>query len=194
MTVPSVKGIQPIVDDLRRLLETGELTREELGARLTPKDLAILESKIGPATWVPIDTYRRALDVLISIEAQGDTEGYLFRRGWRVARSLHKVGLYCQFDAKSEKWGMNVGKLIVTLGPALFNFTEWKFELEPGTPPRAFKIIVSDADQFPDCLRFTAHGFIAYLAQSAASLTLRVTSERLPDGRILFAAKADGED
>jgi len=36
MAVPSVKGIQPIVDDLRRLLETGELTREELEARLTP--------------------------------------------------------------------------------------------------------------------------------------------------------------
>jgi len=26
----------------------GELTREELEARLTPNDLAILESKIGP--------------------------------------------------------------------------------------------------------------------------------------------------
>lgn len=46
----------------------------------------------------------------------------------------------------------------------------------------------------PDRSRFTAHGSIAYLAQSAARLTVRVRSERLPDGRILFAAHAGGED
>ena len=193
MTVPSVKGIQPIVADIRRLLDTGQLTREQLEAQLTPDDLAILESKIGPATWVPIDTYRRALDVLVSIEAHGDPEGYLFRRGWRVARRLHEVGLYCQFDATVGKWGMRVGQLIATLGPALFNFTEWKFELDPGIPARAFKVIVSDAAQFPDCVRFTAQGFIAYLAHSAAGLELRVTSQRMPDGRIIFAANADDQ-
>jgi len=49
--------------------------------QLAPDDLIILESKIGPATWVPMDTYRRVVDLLVSIEAHGDIEGYLFQRG-----------------------------------------------------------------------------------------------------------------
>jgi len=193
MTVPSVKGIQPIVDDLQRLLGTGQLTRKQLEAQLTAADLAILESKVGPATWVPMDTYRRALDLLISIEAQGDPEGYLFRRGWSVAERLRKVGLYCQFDATTEKWGMRVGKLMVTLAPVLFNFTQWKFELDPRIPPRGFRVIVSDAVHFPDNARFLAQGFIAYLAHSAARLMLRVTSQRITNGCIIFHATADDE-
>jgi len=193
MTVPSIKGIQSIVEDLERLLHTAQLRQEELEAQLTPDDLTLLDSKIGPATWVPIDTYRRMVDVLISIEAQGDTEGYLFQRGWRAAERLHQSGLYSQFDAKLERWGMRVGKLIVTLGPAMYNFTEWKFELEPGTPVRAFRITVSNAAQFPDCARFTAHGFIAYLAHSATGLTVQVASERTTDGRIIFAGSTEDQ-
>jgi hypothetical protein len=131
MTVPSIKGtgFQSAVDDIRRLLDSRQLTREELEAQLTPDDLLILESKIGPFTWVPVDTYARVVDVLIAIEAEGDPEGYLFERGWRAAERLHKAGLYSQFEASLEKWGLRVGKLIVTLGPELWNFTEWEFEL-----------------------------------------------------------------
>jgi len=193
MTIPSVKGVQPLVDDIRRLLDTGQLTRRKLEEQLTAEDLLILESKVGPTTWVPVDTYRRALDLLISIEAQGDPEGYLFRRGWSIAEHLHQAGLYCQFDATREKWGTRVGNLMVTLAPVMFNFTRWRFELDPGLPIHAFKVIVSDAAQLPDCARFTAQGFIAYLAHSAAGLSVHVTSQRTPDGRIIFSAKADDE-
>ena len=190
MTVPSIKGtgFQSAIDDIQRLLDTRQLTREDLEAQLTPDDLIILESKIGPTTWVPIDTYRRVVDILIAVEAQGDPEGYLFQRGWRAAERLHKAGLYSQFDATAEKWGMRVGKLIVTLGPVLWNFTEWTFELEPGLPVRGFRLIVRDAAVLPECARFTSHGFIEYLARSAAGLTLRVTSERRPGGVIIFTA------
>lgn len=186
MTVPSIKGtgFQSVIDDIQRLLDTRQLTREELEAQLTPDDLIILESKIGPASWVPIDTYRRVVDILISVEAHGDPEGYLFQRGWRAAERLHKAGVYSQFDATVEKWGMRVGKLIVTLGPVMYNFTEWAFELE--TAARAFRVVVRAGVEFPECARFTALGFIEYLARSATGLTLRVTSERLPDGRIIF--------
>jgi hypothetical protein len=192
MTVPSIKGtgFQSAVDDIQRLLDARQLTREELEAQLTPDDLIILDSKIGPTTWVPIDTYRRIVDLLISIEAHGDPEGYLFQRGWRAAERLHKGGLYSQFDATAVKWGMRVGKLIVTLGPVMYNFTEWEFELEPGQPIRAFRVIVRNADQFPECARFTAQGFIEYVARSATGMTIRVTSERMPGGRIVFAGSS----
>ncbi|HYB12149.1 MAG TPA: hypothetical protein VEG67_01685 [Myxococcota bacterium] len=187
MTVPSVIGLgfQSAVDDLQRLLDTRQLTREELEEQLTPDDLIIVESKIVPTSWIPVDTYRRVVDILVSIEAQGDPEGYLFQRGWRAAERLHKAGLYSQFDASAEKWGLRVGKLIVTLGHDLWNFTKWEFELL-GLPVWGFRVIVSEAEHLPEVARFTTHGFMEYLARSATGLTLRVTSERFPGGRIVF--------
>lgn len=188
--VPSIKGsgFQFALDDLERLLDARKLTREEVEDQLTLDDLIIIESKVGPATWVPMDTYRRVVDLLVSIEAHGDVEGYLFQRGWRAAERLHKAGLYSQFDATAEKWGTRVGKLVVTLGPVIYNFTEWRFEVEAGAPLGVFRIMVSDAAEFPDCARFTAQGFIEYIARSATSRTIRVTSERLPDGGIVYSA------
>ena len=192
MTVPSIKGtgFRSAVDDIQRLLDARQLTREELEARLTPEDLLILESKIGPLSWIPVETYRRVVDVLIAIEAQGDPEGYLFQRGWRAAERLHKAGLYSQFEASLEKWGVRVGKLMVTLAPELWNFTEWKFELIPGEPLRGYRIVVDDAAALPECARFTSHGFLEYLARMATGLSLRVTSERMPGGRIIFTVTA----
>lgn len=188
--VPSIKGsgFQSALEDLQRLLDTRKLTREEMEDQLAPDDLIILESKIGPATWVPMDTYRRVLDLLVLIEAHGDVEGYLFQRGWRAAERLHKAGLYSQFDATAEKWGTRVGKLVVTLGPVMYNFTEWRFDVDAEAPLGKFRITVSNAAEFPDCARFTAQGFIEYIARSATSRTVRVTSERLSDGSIVYSA------
>jgi hypothetical protein len=191
--VPAVRGslFQFVLDHVQRLLDAGQLTRKELAAQLTPDDLDILSTKIGPATWVPIDTYRRTFDLLVSIEAPGDPEGYLFERGWRAAEGLHKTGLYSQFEASTEKWGMRVGKLIVTLGPVIYNFTEWSFEFDPG-PPTGFRVTVRNAAELPECGRFAAAGFIEYLARSATGLTLRITSERLPGGNIIFTGAPSG--
>ena len=193
MRVPSIKGsgFQSVREDVQRLLDTGKLTREELEDQLTPDDLILLESKIGPATWVPMDTYRRVLDLLVSIEAQGDVEGYLFQRGWRAAERLHKAGLYSQFDATAETWGMRVGKIVVTLGPVMYNFTEWRFDLAAEAPPGSFRITVSDAAEFPDCARFAAQGFIEYISRSATRRAVQVTSERLSDGSIVYSGNTD---
>jgi hypothetical protein len=187
MTVPAIKGtgFQSAVDDIQRLLDTDRLTREELEARLEPDDVILLESKVGPATWVPMDTYRRVIDVLIAIEGRGDAEGYLVQRGWRAAERLHKAGLYSQFDATMDKWGMRVGKLVVTLGPVMYNFTKWAFESQPEAPGN-FTLTVSEAEHFPDCARYTAQGFVEYLARSIIGRTVHVTSERMPEGRILY--------
>src|SRR5215469_12238463 len=132
--VPSVRGslFQFVLEHIQQLLDTGRLTRKQLEAELTLEDLDILSARIGPATWVPIDTYRRTFDLLVSVEAPGNSEAYLFERGWSAAERLHKAGLYSQFEASTEKWGMRVGRLIVTLGPVMYNFTNWAFELDPG--------------------------------------------------------------
>jgi hypothetical protein len=173
------------LDHVQRLLDAGQLTRAEFEGQLTADDFEVLNTKIGPATWIPIDTYRRVVDFLVSIEAPENPEGYLFERGWSAAERLHKSGLYSQFDASTEKWGTRVGKLIVTLGPVIYNFTEWGFELRPGRPI-TFRVTVRNAAALPECGRFAAAGFIEYLARAVTGLAIRIRSERLPDGNIVF--------
>ncbi len=80
-----------------------------------------------------------------------------------------------------------VGKLVVTLGPVMYNFTEWRFDVDAEAPLGIFRITVSDAAEFPDCARFTAQGFIEYISRSTTSRTIRVTSERLSDGSIVYS-------
>jgi hypothetical protein len=193
--VPSVRGslFQFVLEHIQQLLDTGRLTRKQLEAELTLEDLDLLSTRIGPAAWVPIDTYRRTFDLLVSVEAPGNSEAYLFERGWSAAERLHKAGLYSQFEASTEKWGMRVGRLIVTLGPVMYNFTNWAFELDPG-PPAGFRVTVRNAAELPDCGRFAAAGFIEYLARSATGLALRITSERLPDGTIVFMGAPSGRE
>jgi len=191
--VPSVRGslFQFVLEHIQLLLDTGRLTRKQLEAQLTPEDLDLLSARIGPATWVPIDTYRRTFDLLVSIEAPRNSETYLFERGWSAAERLHKGGLYTQFEASTEKWGVRVGKLIVTLGPVIYNFTEWEFEVDR---PAGFRVTVRNAAELPECGRIAAAGFIEYLARSATGLALRITSERLPDGTIVFMGAPSGRE
>jgi len=72
----------------------------------------------------------------------------------------------------------------------MYNFTEWRFDVEAEAPLAIFRITVSDAAEFPDCARFTAQGFIEYISRSATRRTIRVTSERLSDGSIVYIGNA----
>jgi hypothetical protein len=83
MTVPSIKGtaFQSVVDDVHRLLAAKRLSREELEARLTGEDLEILDAKVNPTAWYPIDTYERTVDLLARKQAPLRTQEYLTERG-----------------------------------------------------------------------------------------------------------------
>lgn len=184
---PSIKatGFQSAADDLNRLIETGKLSREEVEARVQAGDLRYLDKQLAATTWVPIDTYRRVVEILIEIEAGGTApEVYLHNRGVRAAQRLHKAGLYRQFDASSETWGNRVGKIATTMAAVLYNFTKWSFELghERGT----FTITVDEAAEFPDVARYTAQGYIEYASRVVSGGNERVTSQRPLPSRVLF--------
>ena len=184
---PSIKAtaFQPAADDLNRLIETGKISREEVEARLRAEDLRYLDKQLAATTWVPIDGYRRVVEILIELEAGGSTpEVYLHNRGVRAAQRLHKAGLYRQFEASSETWGNRVGKIAVTMAAVLYNFTKWSFEL--GSERGLFTITVDEAAEFPDVARYTAQGYIEYTSRIVSGGNERVTSERPSPGRIVF--------
>lgn len=187
MATPSIKatGFQSAADDLKKLVETGRLSREEVEARLRADDFRYLDKQLAATTWVPIDVYKRVVDILVELEAGAmRPEVYLHNRGARAAERLHKVGIYRQFEASTETWGNRVGKIATTMATVLWNFTKWSFEM--GSERGVFTITVDEALDFPDVARYTAQGYIEYTSRVVAGGSVRVTSERPTPSRVIF--------
>ena len=165
-------------------MESGRLPRAELAARLERDDLRFLDKQLAASTWVPIATYRRVVELLIELEAEGAPEPYLHGRGVRSAERLHKIGLYRQFEASSDTWGARVGKIATTMAAVIYNFTSWTFEIGSGTATSGSWS--DEAGDFPEIARYTTQGFIEYTSKVVSGGDVRVTSERPTPGRVVF--------
>lgn len=189
MAVPSIKGMamQSAVVDVARLIETKRISPEELEVRLAPADLRLLDDKLNPAAWYPIESYRRFVRVLVDKEAQGRVEEYLVQRGWRAAERIKNSGLYGQLEASRETWGTRVGRIVVSIASVLYNFTRWSIELVEDDKP--YRVIVDDARDFVDECRYTAQGFVAYASTVVGNGPVDVTSSRPAPDRVVYEVR-----
>lgn len=188
--VPSIKAtyFQFASDDLARLLDEGRLTPSDLERRLPAEDLAYLGKQLAASAWVPMTTYVRVSSLTISLLCDGDREAYLRQAGVRAAARLHKMGIYKQFEASSEKWGPHVGRILVTLATVTYNFTRWTYE--DGDDDASFRVVIEEARDFPEMLRTANEGFISYLWNDVVRRgKTEVTSERVSRDRIVFAGR-----
>src|SRR5438874_3367773 len=142
-TGPSIKGsaLSSVIEDVRALRDSGRLSADRLEATLERADLALLEAKIQPALWYPIQAYARLTRVLLDVAGRGDPQ-YIVDRGARAAQRLWESGLYVQLQhgeekaAKARRTGGVMSdrdaRVITTLSGAIFNFTRWAYR--PGAP------------------------------------------------------------
>ncbi|HTY16246.1 MAG TPA: hypothetical protein VMH82_00820 [Myxococcota bacterium] len=181
----AVKGtaIESVVADLNRLLQEGRISRDELEARLEAADLEVLDQKIVPALWYPIGTYGRFVELLFERDGGRRTE-YLVERGRRAAERIRATGLYAQLSAERDSWGDRIGKILVSLGPAMFKDSAWSFEVLAAKPLR-WRIEMRVPASFPDLCRHSTQGFIDYLTALHSGNTT-VTSERSSPTLIVF--------
>jgi hypothetical protein len=196
MDGPAIKGtaMESVVTDTRRLLEEGRVARDELEARLEAQDLRLLEEKIFPAAWYPIDSYRRLSELLMHVEGGGDPQ-YLVRRGARAAERLFASGIYLQLKRGEERaqearqtddgWTELDGNLIVSIAGAIFNVGRWRFEMGSDDPP-TYRIEVTEAEALPEVARHAAHGFVEYCASRLLGAPIRVSSDRIGRECILY--------
>jgi len=189
--IPSVKGIaiQSTIEDLRKLVEGGGLSREALEAELPAEDLRALDEEVAVARWYPIATHQRMLELLARHEGAGRRTEYLLARGARAADRIAALGLYRQLDLSTEQFGARVGSMIVTVSGAIYNFTRWVYVPEDPGAAISFRIQVDEAADFPETAVLTSQGFIEQIASKASGAPVRVTHERPRPDRVLFRGR-----
>jgi hypothetical protein len=184
------------VEDVRALRDTGRLSRDQLELALEAGDLALLESKIQPALWYPIESYRRLSELLLYAAGDGDPE-YIVDRGRRAAQRLWESGLYVQLQhgeekaAKARRTGAAFterdARVITTLSGSIFNFTRWSYRVEQTDTVME----VSEAACFPDVSMLSARGFLEYVVGRLRRAETRVTATRTAPDRVEFRFPVD---
>jgi hypothetical protein len=200
MSEPSVKGsiFAGVIEDLLRLRDSGRMPRETLEARLTPSELELIENKIYPGTWYPMESYVRVTDLLC--ELQTSDRGDFFRgRGAANAKRLIEGGLYSQLDFL-ERWGARTGtraqadpgavldayirslRLVTTLSKSIYSTGDWRVERDPDRPGCA-RIEILDAAAYSEGMRFAIEGFLNECVRAVRQreLHLYVSQRIAPD-------------
>jgi hypothetical protein len=186
---PSIKGTAFVsaVGDLQELLDTGRLTRAQLETRLRPEDVEILDSKILPGEWYPIDSYGRILDLLGDVCGGGAP--YHLQRGRKAAERLLRSGIYRQLDRaieqRSEKDKASLISIMLTVGRTLYNFGAWEI-LRDQTSDRVLRFELRQMAALPENARVTIQGFVEWAAENIVGGKIRVESRRMSADRILF--------
>jgi hypothetical protein len=188
MSAAKGSAIQSVVEDVLRLVSEGHLSRAALEARLEAEDVELLEQKILPSQWYSLASMGRLTELLFEVEG-GRRTTYLIERGRRAADRLRATGLYRQLSGDDRGWGTAIGKLLVSLGPAIYRDTVWTFEQTTGrSGTRGFELRFQVPADFPDVCRWTTSGFVEYLTNLHSGL--HISSERVSPTLIVFRGDA----
>ena len=196
---PCIKGsaLSSVVEDVRALCDSGRITIDRLEAALEASDIALLEAKIQPALWYPIESYERLTRLLLDVVGRGDPQ-YVADRGARAAQRLWESGLYVQLQHGEEKAAKarRVGgamterdaRMITTLSGAIFNFTRWSYRT--GEPDAVIE--VSEATDWPEVSVWAARGFLEYVVSRLRRVETRVEAVRVAPDRVEFRFSVRG--
>ena len=184
-----IKGtaIESLVADVNRVVQEGRIRPDELEECLQQEDLEILGQKVLAALWYPMRTYERLTKLLLRVEGRGEME-YVIERGRSAAARLRDTGIYGQLARNRNELGDRIGRIMVTLGPAIYQDTQWDFHYESSDSTTDFRIEVRVPPEFPDVARYAAQGFIEYLSNLDRDFSIGVSSERASPRLLVFRA------
>jgi len=187
MPEPAIKGsaFAGVAEDLQKLQDQGDLSREELCTFLPEADVALLDEPISPGFWYPMAAYDRMLAMLVELEGGDDPRAYLLGRGERAMQRLMDLGIYNQFASLEKGWTRLSGRVLGTIGQVVYNFltfsivSEHEADAPVGEQSERFTILVKDGGQLSRNAQTTIEGAVAALASRAAHGPVTVSSARV---------------
>ena len=189
---PSAKGtiVMGVVATLRKLRKGGQVTNEQLAARLSAAALELLEQKIEYSRWYPMPAFRELVEFEWDVAAKRDP-GYARKSGAQSADRQSESGRYQQLDfagragkAETSSALLLQAKLITTVTAAFYSFLQVSVAIDPTRPDR-LEIVYANAAAFPEALRYATEGFMNQLNLRQGSKRCW-TSERVAPDRIVF--------
>jgi hypothetical protein len=192
--IPSIKGtvFTVVVEDTKKLLEGGQVSRRDAGRWLPPEDLALLDQPISISAWYDIRSYTRMSELLREIAGNGSNE-YLRQLGRQTARRLLEAGLYAQLEylsrvevlrtqdgpARAAAFGRDL-RILNTMSASILNFSKWGHRPDPDHAGRWF-IEITEARDFPEVLAWRSDGFVNEMAARHGGEDLWTWSRVAPD-------------
>lgn len=192
MRAPSVKGelLGPVVEELLERLDGATLGRERLEVALEPRDLTLLEEKIRPHRWYPMQSYGRIVELLAEASGTGRTEAFL-ERGARAARALLAAEGE-SVDALRERLGEDPDALASWVAATVLRNAarqqscgRWTW-LAGDAGSGGYELEVREAEPLPECLRVLTEVALRRLHAELGPRGRTVASERVSSDRIVF--------
>ncbi len=192
---PAVKGLIVIMAmvPVRRAIRAGQIAREDVEFRLG-KHAEILDQKLSPALWYPVDIAGIFHEVMAE-QMPGPRQAALADQGITAVRHLTQQDVYGQLDFAGRSLDesrnrdvINFGRRVATIMRSFYNFGEAVFE---GDPDKQLNYYLrwTDVAPLPDSIRFVTEGFIQEIIVNVNSTPMRVTSERRTPDRIEFTIR-----
>lgn len=209
MPNPSIKGsiLRGVVEEIGQLRERGVLDEARLEAGLEAADLGLLDQKILDASWYPLDSYGRMLELLCR-HVGGGRPSYFVERGAANARRLMDAGMYSQLDLlgrwhreSQEATAADVQrlvadyrsklKLVVSLAGAIYNTGRWTVADDPDHPQRV-RIEITEAEAYTEGMRLAIEGFLNECARTVRDRIGELyRTERVAPGTIRIRMNVD---
>jgi hypothetical protein len=198
MTQPSIKGtiFCPVAEEVRKLRDSGRVSEDRLGAELEKQDIELLDKADLTASWYPISTYARLLDLLCQVEANG-AASYYESRGHMSAKRLMEAGMYSQLDLldsiadqnlvdtpEAEQAALRAYRkrlaVVISLARSIYNVGEWTVIDDEEHPGRVM-IEVTEASDYSDGMIGAIVGFLDECANAVSEKIGKLYQSERPD-------------
>lgn len=178
-------AIQAAWTRVNELLETGRVTREELEVRMSATALELLDQKILPSLWYPIDAGAELSQLVVDVDGRGQLN-HMAKLGAETAQQLLKGGTFKTFVEGARQNKKSLGNSLVRLAELMVDFGDWSFE---GRDLFDFEVVVTGAEPLPETTRFSVQGFIGALTSEVSGRQVTCQSERPSPDTVVFRGR-----
>jgi hypothetical protein len=181
--IASIKGsvFSTLVEDVGKLMGSGDLSHDEALRWLEPGDLELLGQEIAIASWYDVRAYDRMNLLLRDVIANGSNE-FLREKGRETA--LRLLAKAAQPRERFAAFGRDLRRL-TTLSASILNFSRWTSRPDPERE-LCYVIDVAEAEEFPETLCWRSDGFVNGMATEHGAPDLWRWERTAPD-RIVFS-------